>query len=150
MDEASGQVINCGSQSNEECVPIVLTWKTERYCGIYKKAPNSLSEEKLRVGSSPTTVDEWEAHEGHTVLLADDEHFEMVIGEAADIGSDLLCGQFAPPVNLVDVKSGDKLNLEIYCKPVVAGIRLMPASSAGYPLTVQIVKDEKSWFGCSK
>jgi hypothetical protein len=150
MDPDSGDVLNCSNQASEACIPINLTWETERYCGIYKKAPDSLSDEHLRVGSSPTTVDEWEVHDGQTVFQGDDERFEVVVGEPVLIDSDFLCGQFAPPVNLLDVRAGEVLTLKIFCNPIVNGIRLMPASAIGYRLDVEVVEREKSWLGCSK
>jgi hypothetical protein len=148
VDPASGEALNCGSQASEACIPVNLTWETERYCGIYKRAPDSLTDEQLRVGSSPTTVDEWEEHENQTVFQGDDESYQVVVGEPVLIDSDLLCGQFAPSVNLVNVRAGNVLNLEIYCVPIVNGIELMPASEIAYRLSVEAVEREKSWFGC--
>lgn len=150
VDTDSAEAVRCSDAAAEGCSQIKLTWETERYCGIYKKAPDSLSDEQLRVGSSPTTVDEWEEHENHTVFQGDDENYEVVVGEEVLIASDLLCGQFDPPVNLVSVRAGDELNLEIYCRPIVNGIELMPPSENGYRLNVEVVEEEKSWLGCSK
>ena len=150
MDPESGDVRNCSAQASEACIPISLTWETERYCGIYKKAPDSLSDEQLRVGTSPTTVDEWEKYENQTVFQGDDERYQVAVGEPVLIDSDLLCGQFVPPINLVDVRAGQVLNLKIFCEPTVNGIGLMPASEVGYRLDVEVVKSERSWLGCRK
>lgn len=149
-DPNSGHVLNCTDQASDACIPINLTWETERYCGIYKKAPDSLSDEHLRVGSSPTTVDEWEVRDGKTVFQGDDEKYAVVVRDPVLIGSDLLCGQFAPPVNLVDVRAGEVLNLQIFCSPIVNGVGLMPPSEIGYRLEVEVVEREKSWLGCRK
>lgn len=138
----------CTSAAAGQCTRIRLQWETERYCGIYGKAPDHVTDRQLRVGSSPTTITHWVVFDDRTVLLGDDEQFEVVIGDDVLIESDLLCGQFQPPVKLVAVHEGDTLSLEIYCRTVLNGIKLMPPSETPYRLQVNVVEKEKSIFGC--
>jgi len=141
---------DCRDAAPDVCERILLRWETERYCGIYRSAPNNVTDESLRVGSSPTTLSSWDTLENFTVLRGDDEDFLVALGSVVQLGTDYLCGQFDPPKNLVDVKAGDKLKLQVFCQPIRSGIFLMPPLESGYILSVEATEYEDSWFGCSK
>lgn len=140
----------CISNGPDSCKRARLKWETELYCGIYRSAPNNVTDKNLRVGRSPTTVEGWISWEDKgTVLAGDDESYEVVIGERVDIDSDSLCGKFDPSTDLVDVREGDVLMLQIYCRSLMNGIRLMPPVEQPYRFKVQLAGREDSWFGCN-
>jgi hypothetical protein len=141
----------CGSKPGAVCKKIALRWEAERYCGIYSKAQSHTSDRGLRVGTSPSTIEGWVLENGVVVFRGDDEDFELASGhESAKPGEDLLCGAFKPGIDLLEVRDGDGLILQIFCRPKNRSILLMPPSESGYPLKVSATKDEKAWLGCGK
>ena len=85
------------------------------------------------------------------VFRGDDEDFELASGrESAEPGEDLLCGAFKPGVDLLEVRDGDGLILQIFCRPTNRSIILMPLTETGYSLKVRAMKYEKAWLGCGK
>lgn len=140
----------CAAADERSCTRILLSWETERYCGIYRRADDAVSEEIMRVGKSPFALDGWQLVEYQTMLLGDDEFFTGIDGEATIVESDILCGKFEPPANLLEVRDGDVLNLRVLCKAATQGIKIMPATPTGYPLNVTATTEEKSWLGCRK
>ena len=140
----------CSSGGGNSCTKVMLSWETERYCGIYRGADDAVSEQVMRVGKSPFALTNWQLVEDQSMLLGDDEFFVGLDDEAATLGADILCGQFAPPASLVEVHDGDILNLMIYCRAAEQGITIMPASATGYPLNVAATAWEKSWLGCRR
>lgn len=145
---SSHEQAQCEGQANVACTPYVMEWESERYCGIYKKADDRATSRRLRLGTSPTTITDWKDRNGETVLQADDGEFEDADGQVEAIGTDILCARFRPPVEMIDIRAGQFLGLEVLCRPLLAGINLMPASATPYPLAVEIVSIEKSWLGC--
>ncbi len=143
--EASCQASGAGS-----CTKIVMAWRTERYCGIYQSSPYAVTEYQLRVASNPATYEGWTTRDDATVFLGDDEQYVLLADDAEDDGTDLLCGNFVPPTNLVDVTSDQTINLQIHCKPRLRGLKLMPATALPYPLTVAAVDEKKTWLGCKR
>lgn len=138
----------CTAADESGCTKIVLNWETERYCGIYRGADDAVSEQVMRVGKSPFALTNWQLEGDQTLLLGDDEFFVSIDAGSTDPGSDIICGKFEPPANLVNIREDDVLNLRIFCRAVPPGIRIMPGSATGYPLNVAVASQEKTWFGC--
>ena len=84
LDETTGEItqfdgaVACATAASDACTQVVMKWKTERYCGIYQSAPDSISDKHLRVGTSPTTLEGWRIWNDQTVWLGDDEEFASV------------------------------------------------------------------------
>jgi hypothetical protein len=155
--EGSGEIIHqfdsitsCKDADVGNCTKIELSWKTERFCGIYKNADDAEADKQLRVGSSPSTNEGWVIVGHETRFMGDDEDYEPAVDGAADNGTDVLCGKFVPPTQLVNVRQQQTLELLISCKPVQQGIKLMPPVATPYPLKVAVVGEEKTWLGCNK
>jgi len=140
----------CTAVDENGCTRILLSWETERYCGIYRRADDALSEQVMRVGTSPFALTGWQPVDDQTVLLGDDEFFTAIDENAPTVESDILCGKFEPPANLLEVRDGDLLNFRVRCTATAQGIKIMPASADGYALNVAAITEEKSWLGCSK
>jgi len=140
----------CNDAGVGNCTKIKLSWKTERFCGIYINADDAEADKELRVGSSPSTNQGWDIVGQETRFVGDDEDYESAVDGAADDGTDVLCGRFVPPTQLVNVRQQQTLNLLISCKPVRRGINLMPPAATPYPLVVSVVGEERTWFGCKK
>ena len=140
----------CAAADEESCTRILLSWETERYCGIYRSAEDAVSEQVMRVGTSPHAHMGWQLVEDETMLLGDDEQFAALDDDATLVESDVLCGKFEPPASLLEVREGDMLNLRVLCKAAVQGINLMPRTATGYSLNVAVTGEEKSWLGCRK
>ena len=154
--EGSGEMIHqfdnitaCKDAEVGNCTEIKLSWKTERFCGIYRSADDAVADKQLRVGRSPSTNEGWGIVGQETMFMGDDEDYKSTVDGADDDGTDVLCGRFLPPTQLVNVRKQQTLKLLISCKPVQQGIKLMPPAATPYPLKVAVVGEEKTLLGCS-